>query len=58
MNEVPEDAEVRRVLGRSFADDLTEPAAEREPVGGLDGFEFTVRIEPLLRHVVKKIAKP
>src|SRR2546421_4032244 len=57
-NEVPEDAHVGRVLGRSFADALTETVAEREPVGGLDGFEFTVRIELLLRHVVEKIGEP
>ena len=57
VNEVPENAEVRRVLGRSFAHDLAEPGAEREPVGQRDGFEFTVRIEPQLSHVVEKIGE-
>jgi len=38
VDKVPEDAEVRRVLGRGFVDDLAEPVAEREPVGRLDRF--------------------
>jgi len=58
VNEVPEDAQIRRVLGRCFADDLAEPGAERERVGRRDRFEFTVRIEPPPRHVVEEIAKP
>ena len=39
MNKVPEDAEVRRVLRRSFAKDLAEPVVEREPVRRRDRFE-------------------
>ena len=58
VNEVPEDAEARRVLRRSFADDLAEMVAERKPVVRRDRLKFTVRIESLLRHVMQKVDKP
>jgi hypothetical protein len=54
-HEAAEDAEVRRILPRARARHVAHPLAQREPIVRLKRLQFTIGVQPHLRHVAEEI---